>query len=64
MHSVVTSTQSLLAQSPRWVTVLALTLIAVLALYIGAKLLKWSLYLLLIIVLVSGLGYALWLWLH
>ncbi len=50
-----------LADYPRWMVVACLAIVGALAIYLVAKLLKWSLYLLMVVVLVGGLGLALWL---
>jgi hypothetical protein len=50
-----------LADYPRWMVVACLAIVGALAIYVGAKLLKWSLYLLMVVVLVGGLGLAVWL---
>ena len=49
-----------LADYPRWLVVACLAIVVVLAIYLVVKLLKLSLYLLLICVLVGGLGLAAW----
>lgn len=48
---------------PRWLVVAAGTLVAVVLLWLMAKILKWSLSLLVILVLVSGGAWAVALWL-
>ena len=48
---------------PRWLVVAVGTLMAVVLLWLMAKILKWSLYLLVILVLVSGGAWAVVLWL-
>jgi hypothetical protein len=53
-----------LAEYPRWMVVACLAVVGALAIYVFAKLLKWSLYLLMAVVLVGGLGLAAWLLLH
>ena len=53
-----------LADYPRWVVVACLAIVGALVIYVVVKLLKWSLYLLLVLVLVGGLGLAVWLLLH
>jgi hypothetical protein len=50
-----------LAEYPRWLVVACLAIVGALVIYIVAKLLKWSLYLLMVVVLVGGLGLAAWL---
>jgi hypothetical protein len=53
-----------LADYPRWTVVACVAIVGALAIYLVAKLLKWSLYVLLILVLVGGLGLAAWFLLH
>lgn len=53
-----------LSAYPRWLVILAGTLLAALALWIGMKLLKWTLGLLLICVLIGGVVWAGWELLH
>jgi len=48
---------------PRWLVVAVGTLVVAVLLWLLAKILKWSLYLLLILVLVSGGAWAVALWL-
>ena len=61
LAEVVTKTYSLdLSAYPRWVVVLAGTLVAVVALWIVLKLLKLTLWLLLFLVLFGGIGWAVW----
>jgi hypothetical protein len=59
-----TSMLNSLADYPRWMVVACLAIVGALAIYVFAKLLKWSLYLLMAVVLVGGLGLAAWLLLH
>ena len=59
-----TSMFNSLADYPRWLVVACLAIVGALAIYVFAKLLKWSLYLLMAVVLVGGLGLAAWLLLH
>jgi hypothetical protein len=49
-----------LSAYPRWALILAGTLVAVVALWIVTKLLKWSLWLVLILVFLGGVGWAVW----
>ncbi len=49
-----------LSAYPRWLLVFGGTLVAVVALWIVMKLLKWTLWLLLFIILVGGLAWAGW----
>lgn len=49
-----------LSAQPRWVIIGACTLVAVLGIWIVMKLLKWTLWLLLLVVLVGGLAWAGW----
>ncbi|HTZ19836.1 MAG TPA: hypothetical protein VMC06_03055 [Opitutaceae bacterium] len=56
-----TSMFNSLADYPRWLVVACLAIVGALAIYVVAKLLKWSLYLLMVVVLVGGLGLAVWL---
>jgi hypothetical protein len=49
-----------LSAYPRWMLVLAGTLLAVVTLWVLMKLLKWTLWLLLFIVFVGGLAWAGW----
>jgi len=51
------------SEYPRWLVVAVGTLVAVVLLWLMAKILKWSLYLLVILVLVSGGAWAVVLWL-
>jgi hypothetical protein len=45
---------------PRWLIIAAATLVAVLLIWVVAKLLEWALWLLLIAVIVGGLAWAIW----
>ncbi len=45
---------------PRWLVVLAATLVVALVIWIGIKLLKLALWLLFFAVLIGGLGWAVW----
>ena len=53
-----------LSAYPRWVVVLVGTLVAALLIWILMKLLKWTLWLLLFVVLFGGIGWAVWLLVH
>lgn len=46
---------------PRWLVAACLTVVVAVAIWVIAKILKWSLYLLLILVLVGGVAATLWL---
>lgn len=46
---------------PRWLVAACLTIVAALAIWIIAKILKWSLYLLLVLVLIGGAAATVWL---
>lgn len=50
-----------LSEYPPWLVVLGATLIGVVALWILTKLLKFALWLAIVVVLVGGLGWAGWL---
>ena len=50
-----------LAGYPEWLVVGCLTIVAVVAIWLVAKLLKWSLYLLMGLVLVGGVAATVWL---
>jgi hypothetical protein len=50
-----------LAEYPRWFVVACGTIVAAIVIWIGMKLLKLALWLLLAVVLVAGLGTAAWL---
>lgn len=50
-----------LAGYPQWLVVACLTIVAAVAIWIVAKLLKWSLYLLMVLVLIGGLAATVWL---
>jgi hypothetical protein len=49
-----------LSAYPRWLLVFGGTLVAVVTLWVMMKLLKWTLWLLLFIILVGGLAWAGW----
>ena len=51
------------SEYPRWLVVAVGTLVAAVLLWLTAKILKWSLYLLVILVLLSGGTWAVLLWL-
>jgi hypothetical protein len=46
---------------PQWLVMACLTVVAVVAIWLVAKLLKWSLYLLMVLVLIGGLAASVWL---
>ena len=48
---------------PPWLVVTCGTIVAAAVLYVFAKIVKWSLYALVALVLIGGLGAALWLFL-
>lgn len=50
-----------LAGYPRWFVVACATIVLAVAIWIFAKLLKWSLYLLMVLVLIGGLAATVWL---
>jgi hypothetical protein len=50
-----------LAGYPRWFVAACLTIVAAAVIWIAAKLLKWSLYLLIVIVLLGGTATTVWL---
>lgn len=62
-HATSTMLDSL-AGYPRWFVAACLTIVAAAVLWVFAKLLKWSLYLLVALVLVAGLTVTGWLILH
>lgn len=49
-----------LSSYPRWLVIAAATLVAALLVWIVAKLLEWTLWLILIVVIVGGLAWAGW----
>ena len=53
-----------LAGYPRWLVALCLTIVAALVIWISIKLLKWSLYLLLVLVVIGGTAAAIWMFFH
>jgi hypothetical protein len=50
-----------LGDYPRWLVVAGVTIVVAIAIWILAKVIKWTLWLLLIAVLLVGTGAALWL---
>ena len=50
-----------LAGYPEWLVAACLTIVAAVAIWVIAKVLKWSLYLLMILVLVGGVAATVWL---
>ncbi len=50
-----------LAAYPEWLLVLAATLVLAVGIWLFMKVVKWLLYLVLAIVLVGGVGWAVWL---
>lgn len=50
-----------LAAYPRWFVAACLTVVAVVAIWIIAKVLKWSLYLLMALVIIAGVVATVWL---
>lgn len=50
-----------LAGYPPWFVVACVTVVAAVLVWVGAKLLKWSLYLLMALVLIAGLAMTVWL---
>lgn len=53
-----------LAHYPPWMVVLVATLMLAVGLWLFMKVVKWLLYLLLALVLIGGVGWAVWLLLH
>ncbi len=53
-----------LAGYPRWFVAACLTVVAAVALWILAKLLKWGMYVLLSLVLLAGAAATVWLFMH
>ena len=53
-----------LADYPRWVVVMCVTIVLAAAIWVVMKLLKWTLWMLLFAVLIIGLGTAAWLMLR
>lgn len=61
LAEVVTQTYVVdLSAYPRWVVVLGGTLVAVVAIWVVMKLLKWTLWLLLLAVFLGGISWAAW----
>ena len=61
LAEVVTKVYSVdLSAYPRWVAILAGTLVAVVAIWVVMKLLKLTLWLLLFLVFFGGIGWAVW----
>lgn len=56
-----TSWLDALSGYPEWLVAAVLTIVAVVAIWLVAKLLKWSLYLLMVMVLVGGVIATIWL---
>lgn len=56
-----TNVPDVLAAYPEWLLVLAGTLVLAAAIWLFMKVVKWLLYLLLALVLVGGVGWAVWL---
>ena len=50
-----------LAGCPEWLVAACLTIVAVVAIWVIAKVLKWSLYLLMVLVLIGGAVGTVWL---
>lgn len=50
-----------LAGYPQWLVMGCLTVVAVVGIWLVAKLLKWSLYLLMVLVAIAGVGATVWL---
>lgn len=50
-----------LAGYPEWLVAACLTVVAAVAIWLVAKLLKWSLYFLMVLVLVGGVATTVWL---
>ncbi|MFI5356061.1 MAG: hypothetical protein ACHQ4G_01875 [Opitutales bacterium] len=53
-----------LAEYPRWFVVACLALLAAVGLWVAAKILKWTLYLLIAAILIGGGVAAVWLFFH
>jgi hypothetical protein len=49
-----------LSAYPRWLVITAITLIAAALVWIVAKLLEWTLWFLILVILVGGLAWAIW----
>ena len=50
-----------LAEYPPWFVAACVTVVAVVLVWVAAKLLKWSLYLLMALMFIGGIGLAIWL---
>ncbi len=50
-----------LAAYPRWFVALCTTIVVVVGIWLLAKVLKWSLYLLMVVVLIAGVAATVWL---
>lgn len=50
-----------LAGYPQWLVMACLTIVAAVVIWLLAKLLKWSLYALMVLVLIAGLAATVWL---
>jgi len=59
-----TSLPEFLAAYPPWLVVLVATLVVAVGIWLFIKVVKWLLYLLLALVLLSGVGWAVWLLMH
>jgi hypothetical protein len=53
-----------LAAYPPWFVAACVTIVAAVAIWIIAKILKWSLYLLMVLVVIAGLAGTIWLLLN
>jgi hypothetical protein len=53
-----------LAGYPPWLVITSLVVVALLALWVLGKILKWTLYLLLILLLAGAAGFAIWMLLN
>ena len=53
-----------LGEYPRWFVVACLAVVAAVGLWIVAKILKWTLYLLIAAILIGGIATAVWLFFH
>ena len=58
--STSTSPFDSLAEYPPWFVAVCLTIVAVALVWVVAKLLKWSLYLLMVLVLIAGVVMTIW----
>lgn len=50
-----------LAEYPPWFVAACVTVVGVTLVWVAAKLLKWSLYVLMVLMLLGGVGFTLWL---